>query len=125
MREAQEAVAKFNLERGWEKDTKCMKDLLLNICEEVGEAWSIIKWVRGKKEEELLRKYKEEYEDFVGDSLYLILKIAWLLDIDSKQALMNTLKEYEKRFPAEIVRKKKHGNPLAGGVDNKKPKVRD
>ena len=119
MKESQEAVAKFNLDRGWEKDTKHMKDFLLNLCEEVGEAWNIIKWVDGEKQEELLKKYKHEYEDFVGDALFLIIKIAWLMDIDSKQALMDTIKEYEKRFPVEIVKKQKHGNPLAGGVDNK------
>ena len=47
MKKAQESIAKFNLERGWEKDDKIIKDFLLNLCEECGEAWNIIKWVDG------------------------------------------------------------------------------
>ena len=38
----QQEVAQFNLVRGWDKDTKYLKDFLLNMCEEVGEAWSLI-----------------------------------------------------------------------------------
>lgn len=119
MNELQEKIAEFNLARGWEKDTKHIKDFLLNLCEEVGEAWSVIKWVDGDEQLKLLKKHKATYEDFIGDSLFLILKIAWLLDIDSEKALKDTLKEYEQRFPVEEVLKRKHGNPLAGGIDNK------
>ena len=117
MMDLQKEVAEFNLERGWEKDTAILKDLLLNICEEVGEAWNVIKWVDTEKQLQLIKENKIQFQDFIGDSLYLILKIAWLLDIDSEKELKETLIEYKKRFPVEEVRKAKHGNPLAGGID--------
>ncbi len=123
MRDSQERVARFNEERGWGKasqyDVACLKDFLLNICEEVGEVSNIIKWVDVEKQRELVKKYKDEFSDFVGDELFLILKIAYLLDIDAQQALDNTLEEYEHRFPKDKMKIVKHGNPLAGGIDDK------
>ncbi len=119
MRKAQDIVAKFNDVRGWDKDASYIKDFLLNMTEEVGEVWNIIKWVDAKKQKELIEKHKDEWVDFVGDQLFLVLKIAYLLDIDAQEAFDKTMEEYEQRFPVDIVRKQKHGNPLAGGIDNK------
>jgi len=119
MKNFQDMVADFNLKGGWEKDTAIMKDFLLNLCEEAGEAWNIIKWVEGDKVRKLIKEHKDAYEDFVGDSLFLILKIAWLADVDSEAALKRTLEDYEKRFPVDRIKEVKHGNPLAGGIDNK------
>lgn len=119
MKEFQEKVADFNLARGWDKDTRFLKDFLLNMCEEAGEAWSVIKWIDGDKQSAVIAQHKDKFEDYVGDSLFLILKIAWLLDIDSEKALDTTLKEYELRFPVDRIKEVKHGNPLAGGIDDK------
>ena len=119
MMNLQQEVADFNTKRGWDKDTKYLKDFLLNMCEEVGEAWSLIKWVDYETQKEIIEKHKAEFKDFVGDQLFLILKIAWLLDINSEEALQETLAEYEGRFPVDAVLEKKHGNHLAGGIDNK------
>jgi len=119
MKELQESVAEFNLKRGWNNDPAFLKDFLLNLCEEVGEAWTIIKWVDGETQAKVISEHKPKFEDFIGDSLYLILKMAWILDIDSKKALEETLKEYEVRFPIDKIKKVKHGNPLAGGIDDK------
>lgn len=117
--EAIQIQKEFNEARGWEKDTKFIKDFLLNLCEEVGEAWHVIKWVGYEKQAKLLKEHKLEFENFVGDSLFLIYKIAWLLDIDPAKAYKDVMEEYETRFPADVVKKLKHGNPLAGGVDDK------
>jgi len=120
MKEAQEQIKAFDKERRWDElSSKRLKDFLLNMCEEVGEAWTLIKWLSYEEQKEVIEKHKDEFKDFVGDQLFLILKIAYLLDIDADEAFKETLKEYEKRFPVEEVLKKKHGNPLAGGVDNK------
>ena len=116
----QEEVANFNTIRGWEKDTRFIKDFLLNMCEEVGEAWSLIKWIDFEDQKKIFVEHKAEFKDFVGDQLFLILKVAWLLDINSEEALKETLAEYETRFPVEKMKEFKHGNPLAGGIDNKK-----
>ncbi|MBN1792825.1 hypothetical protein JW826_04035 [Candidatus Woesearchaeota archaeon] len=119
--EAQDKVREFNEARGWKKDYnhRFIKDFLLNMAEEVGEAWSIIKWVDGETQRKLIEEHKDKFSDFVGDQLYLILKIAYLMDIDSEKALRDTLEEYEQRFPADKMKIVKHGNPLAGGVDDK------
>lgn len=119
MNDSMERLAKFNIERGWDQDSKFIKDFLLNMTEEVGEAWSIIKWVDGETQSKLIKEHKAEFADFVGDQLFLILKIAWLLDIDPQQAFDATMREYEGRFPVDKMKKVKHGNPLAGGIDNK------
>lgn len=121
MDKIQQEIQEFNDARGWtnESEIKRVKDFLLNICEETGEAWNIIKWVGEDRMKELVEKYKIEYEDFVGDVLFLVLKIANMSGVDAEKALRRTLNDYEKRFPVNEVKKKKHGNPLAGGVDNK------
>ena len=118
MRKAQEIVAEFDRKR-WKKDPAYLKDFLLNMVEETGEVWNIIKWVDQKTQKKLIEEHKDEFKDFVGDELFLILKIAYLLDIDAQEAFEATMEDYEIRFPVEKIRKLKHGNPLAGGVDDK------
>jgi len=117
MRETQNKIKKFNDVREW-SDPGCIKDLLLNLNEEIGEIWSLIKWVDTEKQQQLIKENKEEAENFVGDVLYLILKIAYLCDIDSKKAIEDVIEEYEKRFPLEKA-KGNHGNTRAGGIDLK------
>jgi uncharacterized protein YabN with tetrapyrrole methylase and pyrophosphatase domain len=119
----QQEVADFNTVRGWDKDTKYLKDFLLNMCEEVGEAWSLIKWIDHEEQKKIFVEHKDQFKDFVGDQLFLILKVAWLLDINSGEALEETLAEYEQRFPIKETLEKKHGNPLAGGIDNKQQTI--
>ncbi len=117
--ELQQRMKEFNEARGWEKDTHHIKDFLLNMCEEVGEAWNVIKWVDGNVQKQLIEKHKDEFENFIGDQLFLVLKVAYLLDINPEKELIKVFEEYEKRFPAEEVKAQKHGNPLAGGIDYK------
>ena len=118
MREIQDKVEKFNKEREWGKVGE-IKDLLLNMNEEIGELWHIIKWVDAEKQKELLEKYKGEVGNFIGDMEYLILKIAFICGINSEEETLKVLEEYEKRFPIEAIKKFKHGNKLAGGIDYK------
>ena len=117
MIETQEKIKKFNDEREW-SDPFSIKDLLLNMNEEVGEMWSIIKWVDVQTQQKLIKENKEEVENFIGDMIYLIMKVAYLCDVDSKKAINDVLNEYEKRFPLDKA-KGNHGNPKAGGVDLK------
>jgi NTP pyrophosphatase (non-canonical NTP hydrolase) len=115
--EWQSRVKAFNEARAWGKP-EYLKDLLLNMCEEVGECWNVVKWVDGKRGVELVRKHKDEVEDFVGQQLYLALKIAYLSEVDGERALRRTLEEFEHRFPVERA-KGSHSNLRAGGVDRK------
>ena len=117
MKELQEKVKKFNEEREW-GHVKEIKDLLLNMNEEIGELWHIIKWVDEEKQKELLEKYKSEVGNVIGDMNYLLLKIATICNINSKEETEKVLKEYEKRFPVNES-KGSHGNVRAGGIDNK------
>jgi len=118
IKEAQEKVRKFDEARGWENSWN-IKDLSLNITEEVGELWDLIKWVDDKKQKEITENKKQEVSDFVGDTLFLVLKIANQTKVDSEKALQDTLEEYEKRMPAEKMKEVKHANKLAGGIDDK------
>jgi uncharacterized protein YabN with tetrapyrrole methylase and pyrophosphatase domain len=117
MKNFMEQIKKFNDERDWSQIIY-MKDYLLNIAEETGEAWNIIKWIKEDKIEEHLKKHKDHMEDFVGDVIYLILKISYLTGIDPEKAIKRTIEDYEERFPIDKV-KGHHGNPLAGGYDKK------
>lgn len=115
--EIQKRIKIFNDEREW-SNPNCVKDLMLNMNEEIGEMWSLIKWVDVPKQQELIEMNKEEVENFVGDMLYLVFKLAYLCNVDSDKAIGDVIEEYEKRFPKDKVRGS-HGNVRAGGVDLK------
>ncbi len=118
IKEAQNKIKKFDEVRGW---GNCwdLKDLLLNITEETGELWELVKWVDEEKQKKIIEENKDKVEDFLGDTLFLLLKIANQTKTDAQKGLEKTLKEYEKRMPPEVMKKVKHANPLAGGVDDK------
>jgi len=118
IKEAQEKINQFDIARGWENGWN-VKDLLLNITEEGGEMWNLIKWVDEEKQRQIVEGKKEEVSDYIGDTLFLLLKIANQTHVNAGIALQNTLDEYEKRMPPEIMKKVKHANKLAGGVDDK------
>lgn len=116
--EAQKKVRKFDEERGW-GDCWDIKDLLLNITEEGGEVWNLIKWVNEEKQKQIINAKKKEVSDYIGDTLFLLLKIANQTKVDAQKALEETLEEYKKRMPPEKMKEVKHANKLAGGIDNK------
>lgn len=117
MKAVQDFIKKFNDEREW-SNPESIKDLLLNMNEEIGEFWNIIKWVDTKTQQKLIKENKGETENFIGDMLYLILKISYLCDVDSEKAIKDVMEEYEKRFPLKET-KGNHANKLAGGIDLK------
>ncbi len=117
MEEIQNKIKEFNDLRGWSKHDS-IKDLLLNMNEEIGEFWNLIKWVDVEKQIELIKNNKVTCEDFIGDMLYLVLKISYLCDVNSKKAINEVIQEYEQRFPINKV-KDSHANLKAGGFDGK------
>ncbi len=118
IKEAQDKIKEFDLARGWE-DNWNIKDLLLNITEEIGELWNLIKWIDDNKQKKVIAEKKDEVENFVGDTLFLLLKIANQTGVDTEKGLIDVLKEYEKRMPPDTMKEVGHANKLAGGVDNK------
>jgi NTP pyrophosphatase (non-canonical NTP hydrolase) len=118
IKELQDKIKEFDIARGWE-DNWNIKDLLLNIAEEGGEVWNLIKWIDDEKQRKVVEENKEEVENYIGDTLFLLLKIANQTKVDAEKALDDTLEEYEKRMPPEVMRRVKHANKLAGGVDDK------
>ncbi len=118
IKEAQNKIKEFDKNRGWENDWN-IKDLLLNITEEGGELWDLIKWVNDGKQKQVINENKAEASDYIGDTLFLLLKLANQIGVDASRALQDTLNEYEERMPPETMKKVGHANKLAGGVDNK------
>lgn len=116
--DAQKKIKYFDIARGWDNNWN-LKDLSLNITEEVGEFWGLIKWIDDDKQKEVINHKKAEASDFIGDTLFLLLKLSNQMNIDASQSLQNTLDEYEKRMPPEFMKKVGHANKLAGGHDNK------
>ena len=117
MKEIQNKIKEFNDKRNWSTPSS-IKDLLLNMNEEIGEFWNIIKWVDVNTQQKLIKENKEDVDNFIGDMLYLILKISYLCDVDSEKSILDVLDEYEKRFPIDKA-KGSHGNTRAGGIDLK------
>ena len=118
MNDIQEEIKRFNDEREWSTFSS-VKDLLLNMNEEIGEFWNIIKWVPPETQQKLVRENQEEVDNFIGDMLYLILKVAYLCNVNSEKAIRDVLAEYEKRFPTDKT-KGNHANLRADGIDLKK-----
>ena len=118
MEEFQNKIKKFDEARGWDKDWN-IKDLCLNMNEEIGELWDLIKWVDDEKQKEIIIKNKEEADNFIGDALFIILKMANQMGTDAEAELQKILDEYEKRMPAEKMKEVGTANKLAGGWDNK------
>ena len=118
IKEAQDKIEEFDEARGWKGDWH-LKDLALNVTEEVGELWNLIKWIDEEKQRRMIEENKEKASDFIGDTLFLILKIANKMKVNSEEALKNTLEEYEKRMPAGKMKKAGHANIKAGGIDEK------
>lgn len=117
MNKTQEIIKKFNDERDWSTQ-RSIKDLLLNMNEEIGEFWNIIKWVDVETQIRLIKENHDEVENFIGDMIYLILKVSYLCDVNSQKAIDDVMNEYEKRFPKDKM-KGNHANKLAGGIDLK------
>jgi NTP pyrophosphatase (non-canonical NTP hydrolase) len=118
MKNVQDKLKQFDEARGWDKDWN-IKDLCLNLGEETGELWNLIKWVDKDKQKEIISNKKAEASDFIGDSLFIILKLANQMGVDAEKALNDTLDEYEQRMPAEKMKEVGHANKLAGGHDEK------
>jgi NTP pyrophosphatase (non-canonical NTP hydrolase) len=116
--EAQDKIREFDKARGWENNWN-LKDLALNMTEEVGEFWNLIKWIDDEKQKKVVNENKEEVSDFIGDALFLVLKIANQTNVDSGKALEETLNDLERRAPPEEIKKVGHMNKLAGGIDKK------
>jgi NTP pyrophosphatase (non-canonical NTP hydrolase) len=121
IKEIQVQIAKFADERKW-AETYQIYGILLNIIEETGEAWNIVKHL--EKDEDLLKKVivdsKEELEDFIGDISFLIFKLAHVVNIDVETAIIERLKEFEQRFPADFMKAHTYaGNRRVGGRDEK------
>ncbi len=118
IKDAQDKIKQFDTARGWKEDWN-IKDLLLNITEEGGELWDLIKWIDDEKQKQVIAEKKDKVSDYIGDTLFLLLKIANQTKIDASQSLQNTLEEYERRMPAEKMKEVGHANKNAGGIDNK------
>ena len=117
IKEIQEKIKKFNDDRGWSAPIQ-IKDLLLNITEEIGEFWNKIKWVDVDTQMKIISENKKEVENDMADLLYIILKLSYMCDVDLDKAIKEVMLEYEKRFPLDKV-KDNHGNVYGGGVDLK------
>lgn len=113
----QEQIKKFNDERGWSHPRQ-LKDLLLNLTEEIGEFWNKIKWVDAETQVKIIKEHQEEVDNDMADMLYLILKMSYMCNVNLDSAIKKVLDEYEERFPLQEMQGA-HGNKLAGGIDNK------
>lgn len=116
--QAQQAIRQFDEARGWGTRWD-IKDLCLNMNEEIGELWHLIKWVDEESQRRLVREHMDEVSNWVADMLFLVLKAANQLGVESAPALEAVLAEYDRRMPPSVMLAVKHANKLAGGHDKK------
>jgi len=119
--EVQKIIGDFADERKW-AETYQVYGILLNIIEEVGETWNVVKHL--EKDEVLLRKIiddnKDEMEDSIGDIAFLVFKLAHVLNVDVEKAIDDRINEFRDRFPADFMKENSFaGNRRAGGIDKK------
>ena len=88
IRTAQERMALFFKERGWDYS---INDTLLHLMEEVGE----LTWLARRPEQSTL----EKVEDEIADVLSLVLHAANALNVDAERAWIRKLEKSETRFP--------------------------
>ena len=118
MRKYQDKILEFDRARGWDGHWN-IKDLCLNMTEEVGELWNLIKWVDDDTQKKIISKNKEEADNFIGDALFIILKLANQMGTDAGTELQKVLDEYEHRMPPDKMKEAGTANKLAGGYDDK------
>ncbi|OHA00501.1 MAG: hypothetical protein A3C07_01465 [Candidatus Sungbacteria bacterium RIFCSPHIGHO2_02_FULL_47_11] len=117
MKKLQKEVGKFIKARQWHKDHPY--DVLLNVHEEADEIWNVIKHLPNERTiRKIILGHKKEFDDGIGDLLFLVLKLAVMFDINAEKSVKRTLKEFSRRFPAKKL-KGFHGNVRAGGIDYK------
>jgi len=119
LKELQGVIREFDHARSWDSHWN-IKDLCLNMNEEIGELWNMIKWISDEKQKEIINSHKGEAGNFIGDVLFILLKMANQLGVDAESELKLVLEEYEQRMPPEKMKTVKHANKLAGGFDNKR-----
>jgi NTP pyrophosphatase (non-canonical NTP hydrolase) len=115
LKSLQQAISDFDQKREW--DGFYPNELLLNLCEEIGEIWQRIAWVDDGKKKQLVTDQKVDIEHDIGDLLFLVLKLANQCNADAESGIQRVLVEYEQRFPPKLVRGRTANKTL--GVDEK------
>ena len=78
MKESQEKIKQFNDVRDWSSPSQ-IKDLMLNMTEEIGEMWNVIKWTDVETQQKLIKENKEKTEAILWNLLYGLAEIGKLL----------------------------------------------
>ena len=102
IKEITEALIKFRNERDWEQ-FHSPKNLAMALSVEASELLEIFQWLTPEqsknieKNTDLMKSVKDE----VSDTLYYLLRMTDLLNIDLEKALSNKMAENEKKYPVE------------------------
>lgn len=100
-------IRKYLEERRW--DNLKPGDVAKSISIESGELLEIFQWSNPTLEE--VRKDKEKMEHLrkeLADILIYALDIAVLLNIDPEEIIMEKLEHIKKKYPAELMKKRKN-----------------
>lgn len=108
MKELESKIKKYLVDRAW--DQLRPGDLAKSVAIEAGELLEIFQWENPsleavKANPEKLAKIKKE----LADVLIYCLDIAVLLDLDTKKVIEEKLAHIEKKYPAELFRKRENG----------------
>ena len=93
-----EKVIKFRDDRDW-KQFHTPKDLAINVSLEASEVLEHFLWKNKKEIKEHIENHKSDIADELADVFVTILLMSHDLKVDIKDAVLNKLKQNEKKYP--------------------------
>ncbi len=114
LEQLKETLRLFNYERDWDQFHN-PKDLVVALMSEVGELAECYRWLSS---EEIANLHadpvkKKKVEEEVADIFMYLLTLAYKLDINLDQAILDKLEKNRTKYPIEKS-KGVHSNPIEG-----------
>lgn len=114
LKELQEKVKQFNLERDWDQFHN-PKDLLVALVSEVGELADCYRWLSDKEMDDIHSHpaKKQKVKEEIADIIMYLLTLSYKIDIDIAEAVQEKVEKNKNKYPVSRS-KGVHSNALEG-----------
>jgi dCTP diphosphatase len=95
-------IREFVEERGWEKYQK-PESLAVSASIEIGELLELFQWLTDEEIDDYLKdeQYRSRLASEIADVMIYILRLADVTGINPSDAILNKMKENEKKYPSD------------------------
>jgi dCTP diphosphatase len=95
-------IREFVEERGWEKYQK-PASLAVSASIEIGELLELFQWLNDEEVDSYLKDehYRSQLASEIADVMIYILRLADVTGIKPSDAILNKMKENEKKYPSD------------------------